>query len=540
MRLYDLPNEIIAAILADTSVGDIVSSLKTCKRFRDIVSASSQLQLVLELAVEGLRLRRYPSRITPCGLGTKSASELLLQLKRWKEGWLVQKPLRSALRSAKTGHLDDESFWMGDGLYARCVEEGGNKPFLTFFGIEIYSMWIEEGQQELRLWRKFSDLVFPVGEFSINLAKNLLIITEAFDDAEYNFEEWVWVHLLSLENGEAHPAAANGVLGGFSLPTWSVCDIKSSGEIVAILFRNPEESGTLYIWNWQTGSLLEKFQHVYGYAHLSAKSFMIITSKSLGQPTISLQLVTMHQDPIVLELPNISKHSMIDVLSDGPPTDSPNIPADVPLSPFVRDDTAERVIVVQNASEDLYSFIMVRSLLRILANGVQSESSRRRVRYSWREWSPGAVYCIKSTEIIRPATTSVCGARVGLLCRRPYLFSLLDVDTQDEHQEDYMNEDMDSDYEDEENEEESDGEYAAAFGLLDFNPRPVIRSLSQPSTALGDNSKHSKATAKQFNQRNIVPGGPPATLRFMGGVPKGRYRDILVDMDHMIVYKVKF
>ncbi|KAG8824703.1 hypothetical protein FRC17_009034 [Serendipita sp. 399] len=550
MGLYDLPNEIIEVILAYTSAVDIVSSSKTCKRFHNIVSASSQLQLVLELAVEGLRLRRYPSRITPCGLGTNSASELLLRLKRWKEGWLLQKPLRLA----KTGYPHGEVYGIGDGLYVRCVEEDDEKPFWIFSGIEIYSMWIEEGQQELKLWRRFPNLGFPVGEFSFNLTENLLIITEAFDDERASSRELVQVHLRSLENGETHPAAANGVLGGFFLPPWSDCDIRSSGEIVAVLFQKSGRKGSMYIWNWQTGEQLEasekmafgdvplmlsqKFQDVYGYAHLSAKSFVVLRSLSLEQPTISLQLFEMYQDPVTLELPEISRYPLINVVSDELQIDSPSISADMPLSPFVRDDTAERVIVVQYTREKLYSFILVRSLLRILANEMQSESSRRRFRYPWSEWSPGAVHCIKATEIVRLGTTSVCGVRVGLLCRHPYLFSSLNDDTQHEHNEEYMNDDENSDYEDEEDEEESDDEYAAAFVLLDFNPRPVIRSLSQPSITLGDNCEHSKVTEKQFGQRNIVPRGPPATLRFLGGVPKGRYRDIIIDTDHMIVYKI--
>lgn len=55
-----LPLEIVVHILEQLRARDILAVGATCRRLKFFIDQSSVLQLITELAVQGLRLRTYP------------------------------------------------------------------------------------------------------------------------------------------------------------------------------------------------------------------------------------------------------------------------------------------------------------------------------------------------------------------------------------------------------------------------------------------------------------------------------------------------
>ncbi|KAG8849762.1 hypothetical protein FRC20_002236 [Serendipita sp. 405] len=112
-------------------------------------------------------------------MDTKSAAERLVQFRQWKEAWIRQKPSRKL-----TLDIPIRTSVVKDGLYACLVF--GRSPKDT---IEIYSLWMEEGQRELNLWKRH-ELDILVDGFSIDPSENLLMLAQSsMDNVSENQDE---------------------------------------------------------------------------------------------------------------------------------------------------------------------------------------------------------------------------------------------------------------------------------------------------------------------------------------------------------------
>ncbi|KAG8855175.1 hypothetical protein FRC20_000838 [Serendipita sp. 405] len=427
-----------------------------------------------------------------------------------------------------------------DGLFAQTFQSESSLDPMDFInndGIEIHSMWMEQDQKELNIWRKHPDLGIVVRDFSFETTEDLLALVEATPHMAH--ERQIQVHIRSLNTGLTHPQAKEAILGGDFIPAWVGCDIKSCGDILAVMFRIPSSWRYLYIWNWKTGEELYKRTNVCGYAYLSPKSFVVMLfqryphftveneQESANRPEGKLLLqifeISRIHDSIFLEmLPKFAEEARVNVFSDRISLDSPNMPQDVPFSPFIRDETAERMIVIHYTSYRIFSFIRVRPLLHLLAKQKQLLSSMKRREYSWYEWSSGVAFCITSTEIDL-GSTPIYGSRVGLLCRRARLFDEGNLSEAEILQGD------------------SDLWQAPSFGILDFNPRPVLRELSLQKSEEHDKRTKSMETVERFHQRLIFADAKPssllAKLRFFEGAAEEDYHDVMLDTNHITLIK---
>ncbi|KAG8819318.1 hypothetical protein FRC17_010482, partial [Serendipita sp. 399] len=228
---------------------------------------------------------------------------------------------------------------------------------------------------------------------------------------------------------------------------------------------------------------------------------------------------------VTLELgPEFRRSPEFDLVSQSTSTDTLNIPGDVPISPFIQDETAERAIVLHDWTGRGYSFVLVRPLLHILEERIRSPSLR--IDYlSWSEWSPGTVYTIYANGVhVGPSSES------NKLEKDAESLSCSDSDGIDNRSDVQAGEEAYP---------VDEVEGARAIAVLDFNPRPVLRALSRHVTPEDDDHANSQRAYKTFVNRTSFTGGiPVARLRsFPGGSEGGDSHEVAMHEDHMIITK---
>ncbi|KAG8819361.1 hypothetical protein FRC17_010474 [Serendipita sp. 399] len=289
-------------------------------------------------------------------------------------------------------------------------------------------------------------------------------------------------------------------------------------------------------------------------AFLSPTSFVALQSDTIWlsgdvnkwyfQQFLRLFDISIGIEPAVtLELgPEFRRSPEFDLVSQSTSTDTPNIPGDVPISPFIQDETAERVIVLHDWTGRGYSFVLVRPLLRILEERIRSPPLK--IDYlSWNEWGPGTVYTIY-TNGVHVGPSSVFGSRIGISCPREYLSHESDqLEKRDAESLTYSDSDsIDNRSNVQEGEEaypDDEVEGARAIAVLDLNPRPVIRALSQHVTPEDDDHADSQRALETFVKRTSFTSGiPVAHLCFLVGGSKGEdFGEVAMHEDHMIITK---
>ncbi|KAG8749419.1 hypothetical protein FRC14_001386 [Serendipita sp. 396] len=195
---------------------------------------------------------------------------------------------------------------------------------------------------------------------------------------------------------------------------------------------------------------------------------------------------------VFLALPDIPLPSDTIVLSDKPVVDSPTAIKHTPLSPFIIDETAERIIVIHSYSSNL--FIACRPLLRILLDESieqlskkASKSSYRRM-FKWDQWGPENTFWLRM-QPLSPGYVAVNGGRFCSLVEtvHPVFITNKDIRNGDKERE------LSTENATEDGDEAVDSlvvgirktpmepylQWGKSILILDFNPRPILHAASK-------------------------------------------------------------
>jgi len=239
----------------------------------DLVTGSSELQLIIELAVQGLRLRNYPIRGHPepnaIPKNTKTAAERLSLLHASMQAWRTLHPFASA--SISLGRYEYE---IGEGTFGHALKDSANQ----FRGLEFQRLYVEQGHgKECSSWLRYADLGINLADFSFDLSEDLLVLVEDPHENAHMHRKYVHrglvvlailirsripkrVRILALSDRGSHPLARTMYLESPGKEPWYQCDIKISGSIVGVHFAFPHQLaldyGRLSVWNWRSGDLL--------------------------------------------------------------------------------------------------------------------------------------------------------------------------------------------------------------------------------------------------------------------------------------------
>ncbi|CAG7853574.1 SubName: Full=Uncharacterized protein {ECO:0000313/EMBL:CCA70791.1} [Serendipita indica DSM 11827] len=414
--LHSLPTELVEIIFFKLSARDILVCSSTCQYLRLLVLESSLLQLIIELAVSGLRLRNHANGTLWQSI---SVHDRLNALRRSETRWRNLNPKYIARIP-----LEQFEYEVCDGLFGHGISIA--HPW--FRGIEINRIGLSDENQSCPVWRRYDDVGIFLADFSFDLASDLLVLAAA----PIQHRTAKDLHLRTLSSNVDHPLVTYPILRGPGSETWLNTDIKIAGTYLAVHFGHPTfigpEQGRLCIWEWQTGDLLHTTTSTSGFAFLSpasvAATFFIEEENGDAVTEIGLFRIGSKEPIVELELPFRAHPTMCSVLSDRPLVDAPSSLSNHSPAPFMADETAAKVFVLQMDNFNRHIFVAVKPLLELLdAGALRSSNSAipHANRYSWTEWGPPSTFWLQS-HVIEPGYTSVSGSRVCAVSHIKQLF----------------------------------------------------------------------------------------------------------------------
>ncbi|PVF93155.1 hypothetical protein CPB86DRAFT_790432 [Serendipita vermifera] len=554
---FPIPEELFLNILSLLPARDILTCSVTCKRVLELIKASSHLSLIVELALQGLRLRNNPPRIQENVHLPTSPVDLLQSRKQAALHWSTLTPTHES-----SIPLSQFEYEITEALFGHALTSVAR----GFRGVEFNKLWVKNGQKTCDVWRRYEDVGVTMSDFCFDHAEDLMVLVEEPGLRGQIDKAAKRAFLRTLSSNNPHPRANKAILECNKTEEWNQCDIKICGNILSILFHNPrvfeKDSGRLVIWNWNTGEELLNHIGVGGYAYLTPTLIMMLTITEYSNesahpldriepPEIELTLHDLRSgQQVTFELPVDYEEMGVNVFSDRPVPDSPNLPADLYVSPYVHDETAERIVVLQFLSQGLMAFISVRKLIRLhndslkkmQVDGDENEQSH----YSWEEWGPeSSLWMLQRT--IDGGYTSVCGAKFcGLSFHRDHFTTnesnvVITGETKLQPNPPYMR----------------------TIIVMDFNPRPILRdnllngngeeptskglswksvfrSISRVSEKEDTNKKKKQDNSGMRVKWRARPPGSVSAI--ISGLPfrvyqkhvEQEYQDMIMGIDHLV------
>ncbi|KAG8828150.1 hypothetical protein FRC19_009234 [Serendipita sp. 401] len=481
-----LPEEILLDILVSLRTHDLLACCATCKRFQHLLKHSTLLQLIVELGVQGLRLRAYTNLRVHDG----SSVDILNAFRRSQEAWKKIEPLKTATIPVSKLEYDIDGYLFAHGI----ASDTNSLRGISFNDLKIDSKTTPES---VPIWRRIEDTGIDILDYSFDVANDLVVIVERPDrniSSDLNR-----LLLVTISDGGPHPQAAKTYLSFKGAPILSHCTIKIVNGYLAISLRTRHtpygpSKVIIIIWNWKTGTLCYERDDIVGYAFLSPDTLALVVPvvEDGSNRFVGIELLRIGKEnaDVFLALPYGEVPSEMFVLSDNLTVDSPTILGNMPLSPFVIDETAERIIVIHLESSQL--FVACRPLIRILLDESIRPLSKKPYKlpydraFKWRQWGPDNTVWLRM-QPLSPGFVAVSGGRFCSLVNssQPIFITNKDVrnsDNKTNSPHDEAKEDGNDELDGlvvgiQESALDQDAENAPwSILILDFNPRPILRA----------------------------------------------------------------
>ncbi|PVF93145.1 hypothetical protein CPB86DRAFT_819040 [Serendipita vermifera] len=427
-----LPIEILLQILEILHARDLLSFSATSKQYQSLVRSNSQLQLIIELSVEGLRQRN--SSIVNLIPGT----DKLQAYRRWLQSWKNFQPLSRCNIPVYGGFLYLRGDLFGQGV----LDETGH-----FRSLEIRELSTSDTAGNATLWKVYKNLDIEIVDFTFDQGQNLLALVEKPSIHPSSFFDRI--HLRTLSDNMPHPAASTPHLEISASRRWAECDLKVCGSTLACYFYHLDVwLGTynwLYIWDWKTGEKIFARDNIGGYAFVTSTIFITVNLLSTrsrtedpDDPLVNMEMFNIHDldaKSVILHLPLVRLPNRVIVMSDIPGTSSsPSTLVDA----VGEEESADRLIYLCFFPLNQRLLISAKHLLQIYNNnwpyscreeaGEDEQVTRR--RYSWSQWGPPSS-CWFPLNIVRASLISVYGSQfcgtvnIQLARTRPDQFDIM-------------------------------------------------------------------------------------------------------------------
>ncbi|PVF93147.1 hypothetical protein CPB86DRAFT_790423, partial [Serendipita vermifera] len=394
-----LTDDVLLHILGLLHAKDVIFCSMTSRRLYALIKSSSQLQLIIELFVEGFRPRE--GSLQSNFLGTAVQKREALQ--KYRDS-------RQALEPPHKSYIpqyDSCFFAQGD-----LIGEAVPTPHRRFRSLEFRRLSSTDTRTESNLWKIYMDVGLFVIDFVFDREQDLLVLVQnpLLTDNDGGYSQRVFIHTLS--QNLPHPKATYPCLRFPVLVHWRHCDVKICGDLLSIYVCNTSVHGgaynQLFVWNWCTGEVLLSLADIGGYAFLTPTVLFLLVKKrgSINREQIEIKILRLSADRqilrfsnadaavITLELPLRSIPSRVIVTSDVPVAESSRYLPDRMVDSFVPEETAERIIYLRFLGTNHRIFLSTRRLIQLF-NGYEASSSTDDPHpdfYRWTEWSPDASF----------------------------------------------------------------------------------------------------------------------------------------------------
>ncbi|KIJ36926.1 hypothetical protein M422DRAFT_33977 [Sphaerobolus stellatus SS14] len=411
-----LPEELVATVIMELPMLDILHCRLVCKRLNNLVQSSSNIKYKIELSAHGL---------VSCPASKISAASALKMLRdqqaRWRRcewGNQTEIILGGGCRTYDLRH----GIW----AYGQSDEQLTDDMLLDYTKkITCYKLGGVDRGIKCKEWESWSswsldDLKLDIRDFTIDPVIDMLaMVVQLSDESKSPFQ----VLLRKLSDGEPHPLGGKTVLDlemPCTIPANCTFTMQLQGYSLGVLVRQDASETDwdyFFVWDWRTGKL-NMSQHA---ENSSFDDFAFVDSTTI--------MLTVLANPVTLQIwrfdeptdePKLSpvgifampkpalNHAYLEMHFDGGPSASPGGPRTLDGTPYalapvpkilsISFTVLETDAELQESEAENFTMVMQPSLmLKVLAKKQNPLQRHADHILEWGQWGPQCTRWIPQT-----------------------------------------------------------------------------------------------------------------------------------------------
>ncbi|PVG03790.1 hypothetical protein CPB86DRAFT_778901 [Serendipita vermifera] len=260
--LLNLPNELLEQICFELHPLEVAKCRRLCRRINDLVDGSTELQLRIDLAIDGCLVRDRGidsiKKAKKFNDKKKEALENMNYFATWKE----------FISRQDRGHFE-----ICDGIFAQSL---ARDPDSDGFGTLIYRELLPPGPRRKGGWtHTLENLSIPVTTFSFWLQGDLQVLVEPRPNKCRR------IHFRTISTNEVHPQSAVPYIdmSRTEFPVWTNCNTVSYEDLVAFSFCDTwteRRLGAGFVIDCRTGQFIMPYTRVTDIAFLSRDEVLLL------------------------------------------------------------------------------------------------------------------------------------------------------------------------------------------------------------------------------------------------------------------------
>ncbi|KAI9566656.1 hypothetical protein HD554DRAFT_2323027 [Boletus coccyginus] len=282
--LIDLPPELLIAICAFVAFPTAVWCRLVCRRLRDIIDASLEMEYRIELARDGMidggacSYTHWHSQTLDSAF-TRTRTRTRAQTQTETEETIARAPLTTSDRLARLRELRKAwstlswtrcvtvpmpgpccAYELVGGVFCKTRPTAGEG--INVLGSRIMSLtWLpgthDQGRTDVR-----DDLGIPTRDLAMDPSQDLMVLFKAGEDAGAGLpmvdevSGMLELHIRTMSTDEAHPEARVPVLCAPMLYSITSLSVQIVDDVVGMMYCVSVARPRITIWNWKTGRLV--------------------------------------------------------------------------------------------------------------------------------------------------------------------------------------------------------------------------------------------------------------------------------------------
>ncbi|PVG03804.1 hypothetical protein CPB86DRAFT_748272 [Serendipita vermifera] len=426
--LLDLPNELLEDVFLYLHPLDVVKWRQLCRRLKELIDNSIELQLRIDLAIDGYLLGHR---------GTDPAKDVIEFHQKRRKALESLQCFTSWEEPIAVGDMGN--FEVCDGIFAQTLTGPANG---SGFRTLIYKEVIPPQSRKKRWIRQWDDLGIVVTDFSFWAQGDLQMLMEPRDHDTSRR-----IHFRTMSTNEVHPKTAltHIDLHQADCPVWENCYTVAYEDRVAFAFwQGAPRTGAALVLDCTESKIIMPYMLVSDIAFLSRDEALLLFNGE-GDHGISIAIYSFQLQQVVCEcrFPFSGTSSLALFLTRPDSRFGDDCPSTIAKSllPDAEVNILSMTIQLENHGRPAFCVLSVQ-LFRKMCNSLLDKIPDRKL-FEWDEWGPTVTRWLPYQRIHPTGNRNIFGSRIIAWGPPVHLH-------EDSHEE-------------------------LCLILLDFNPRPIKR-----------------------------------------------------------------
>ncbi|KAG8826854.1 hypothetical protein FRC19_007186 [Serendipita sp. 401] len=391
---------------------------KVAKRFRNLIDNSIEIQLQIELSVDGLILESRRGW---------DAFSLVSRFRATRDALSALVPFQEI--SLGYPAFSKFAFEIQDGYWCRTGDATGDARFrkLDYLNLDLQGVPQDCDELEHRkiepsgfgnFHSTFSDLGFNMCDLTFAPGCDLQLLLEAPLDNN-PFQR---LYFRTISTNQPHPLASKPYIelesqGLSETHNFSILLFEDRFAVIRYRWEGQYRRGDVSIWNWMQGTQLTALPAILDAAFLSYDELLVIVENENEDPEFGIYSIPSSTITHILRLPSLRSMLMAEVYSHS--NSSSLLEVNQPASPMLRTDPEASVLAVRFfANISMFtSFSIVISIGRVLqtlhTHQTDDKSSSPSI-LAWDIWGPKCSRWFLPDELYPSSIRSTRGSRIAV------------------------------------------------------------------------------------------------------------------------------